>query len=531
MKFKSIKLILSAFLLAILAPSCGASSNYCTVTFDSHGGSNVPSQKVAFGDKVNEPDDPTRLGYIFVDWTYQNEKWSFIGYSVTQDMTLDANWSIITYNIIYKLNGGTNNSSNPSSYTVEDAVTFAAPSKTGYTFLGWYDGDNKVTGIPRGSTGIVNVEARWSADLHTLSVTSEDTTKGTVAITSGSGYSYEFITVVATPVGDYLFKGWYHKETKVSNNPTYTFTMPNNDYSLVAHFFTKAEAEEEKEAWNVAHGVIPTLSIDGKTITYGLYPQTNVNDSSLISALSALTTRESNGWYLYGDDYYAKVSASPNYYTSCKFDNGTTIVSGTTYWFKCEPIAWNVLSNTSGEYYIVSSVLLDVHCYHNSTSSRTIDGQKVYENNYKYSDIRTWLNNDFYNSAFALGNSYIQTTTVNNSASTTDSTSNRYACANTQDKVFLPSYKDYINSYYGFSRYKDSTDTRYCRTTDWARARGAYYYTSSESYQYNDYYWTRSPDSGDSYAAWRVNYDGSLDIAYVANTVGSVRPGLSIKIA
>ena len=279
------------------------------------------------------------------------------------------------------------------------------------------------------------------------------------------------------------------------------------------------------------YGQYPKISGDGRTITYGLYPQTNVDDSSLVSALNDLTTPESNGWYLYNNEYYAKLSAKPNSSTY-KFDNGTTIVNGTTYWFKCEPIVWNVLSNNSGEYYILSSVLLDAHCYYTNTSDRTISGSTVYANNYQYSDIRAWLNNDFYNSAFALGNSHIQTTTIDNSASTTESSSNPYACNNTQDKVFLPSYKDYINSSYGFSTSADSSDTaRHCRTTDYARANGAYYYTSSGYYQYNGYYWTRSPFSDFSGGAWYVRVDGLLDFNEVNITSYSVRPGISIRIA
>lgn len=271
-------------------------------------------------------------------------------------------------------------------------------------------------------------------------------------------------------------------------------------------------------------GAKPIISADGKTITYGLYPQLYVNDSTLISSLNSLTTQETNGWYLYDGDYYAKVSATP-YKSGYIFDNGTPITSGVTYWFKCEPIVWNILSNNSGEYYIVSSVLLDAH-YYNSLGYRTIDGQTVYPNNYKYSDIRTWLNEDFYNSAFALGNEYIQTTKVDNSASTTDDTSNRWACDNTEDKVFLPSYQDYMNSSYGFS----TSDTRYCNTTDWARARGAYYSTISDSYQYNGSYWTRSPDSDISDYAWLVDDDGHLYINN-SNSCNSVRPAITIKIA
>ena len=273
------------------------------------------------------------------------------------------------------------------------------------------------------------------------------------------------------------------------------------------------------------NGEVPLLSDDGKTITYGLYPQTNVNDSSLISSLDALTTPESNGWYLYNDEYYAKLSATP-YNSSYKFDNGTTIVSGTTYWFKCEPITWKVLSNNSGEYYILSSVLLDAHRY-NEDYSGTKDGH--YANNYEYSEIRSWLNNDFYNSAFALGNSHIQTTTVDNSEATTDSASNPYACGNTQDKVFLPSYQDYINPNYGFSTSINNAVTRYGKPTDWARARGSYYNTSF-SFQYNGYYWTRSPYSGDSCGAERVERSGYLASDYVYDASFSVRPAITISL-
>ena len=470
--------------------------------------------------------DPTRTGYTFDGW-YKTSTFSDKVEQITKgsygDLTLYAKWTPISYSITYNLDGGTNNSDNPSTYTIESTLALFAPTKTGYTFTGWFDNNgNQFSQITPGMTGTLTLTAHWSANQNILSVTSEDTSKGTVAITSGSGYSDESITVVATPVGDCVFKGWYHNDTKVSGDATYTFIMPTNDYSLVAHFFTKAEA--------IAHGVIPALSEDGKTITYGLYPQTYVYNSSLVTALNKLTTPESNGWYLYNDEYYAKVSAKPDE-TSYKFDNGITIVRGTTYWFKCEPITWNVLSNNNGEYYILSSVLLDAHCYQSSTSERTIDGKTIYTNNYEYSDIRAWLNNDFYNSAFALDNDNILTTTVDNSAATTTPTSNPYACNNTQDKVFLPSFQDYKNPSYGFSTsIDDPSDTRCCKTTDWARARGAWYNTYSGATGFYGMYWTRSPQSTYSWYAWYVSV-GSLTNYDARSENISVRPALSINIA
>lgn len=498
-----------------------------SITYELNGGTNNSSNPATYTTESGTItlNDPSRNGYTFSGW-YKTSAFSnqvtTINNGSHGDLVLYAKWTPTVYSITYNLNGGTNNLSNPSSYTIEDAVVFADPTPpTGYSFAGWYVNGTVTTGIPVGSTGTVNIEARWSANLNNLSVISEDTSKGTVAIISGSGYSNESITVIATPVGDCVFKGWYHEETKVSNNATYTFTMPTNNYSLVAHFFTKAE-----ETWSVAHGVIPTLSEDGKTLTYGLYPQKNVNDSSLISALNALTTPKSNGWYLYNDEYYAKISATPEAVDN-KFDNGTTIVRGTTYWFKCEPITWNVLLNNDGEYYILSSVLLDDHRYNECYSGKK-DGH--YANNYEFSEIRAWLNNEFYNSAFALDDFYIQTTTVDNSVSTTNLSSNSYACNNTQDKIFLPSYQDYINPDYDFLNSEDETNTRYCKTTDWARARGAYCFESSP-YLYNGFYWTRSPCSSSSRSVWSVGFEGFLSDATLVDYTGfSVRPCLSIKI-
>lgn len=480
-----------------------------------------------------------------------NDHYSFFGwYDGDSLLSQDSNYSFsmsdksLAYSAKfvknYKLNISTDDSAkgsvvSPTEWSEGLEVTIRAKANDGYALDYWYDDDlNEVSNNPSYTFIMpgndVSLYALFTTG-YTFSVSSEDDSKGTVSDASNRYKEGASITVAATPTGDCVFEGWYHTFTKVSDEVSYTFTMPANDYSLVAHFYTKAEEEELRRL-----GGIPTFGKygDGKTITYGLYPRENVSNSSLISALNALTMVEPNGWYLYEGDYYAKVSASPDQ-AYFKFDNGTTIINGATYWFKCEPITWDVLSNTNGEFYVVSSVLLDAHCYDKSTSTRTINGKTVYPNNYEYSDIRAWLNEDFYNSAFALGNSHIQTTAVDNSASTTDSPSNEYACSNTEDKVFLPSYKDYVNSSYGFSDSDYSTETRLCRTTDWARARGAYYYyyynyPSTRLYINKGHYLTRSPKSSNSSEAWYVDNFGHLCGGGV-NVRFSVRPALTIKIA
>jgi len=66
-----------------------------TVTFDSNGGSSVANQQVYENQQVTKPADPTRNGYIFEGWYVGEEQWSFVGYSVSEDIVLVARWKEI----------------------------------------------------------------------------------------------------------------------------------------------------------------------------------------------------------------------------------------------------------------------------------------------------------------------------------------------------------------------------------------------------------------------------------------------------
>ena len=64
-----------------------------TVTFDTQGGSEIESQVVERGCKIMEPENPRKnCGCEFDGWYVGDERWSFVGYVVTEDMTLTARW-------------------------------------------------------------------------------------------------------------------------------------------------------------------------------------------------------------------------------------------------------------------------------------------------------------------------------------------------------------------------------------------------------------------------------------------------------
>lgn len=68
------------------------------------------------------------------------------------------------YGITYVLDGGENASSNPSVYNELQQISLENPSKTGYTFDGWYcdsSFQNRVREIAAGTTGELTFYAKW----------------------------------------------------------------------------------------------------------------------------------------------------------------------------------------------------------------------------------------------------------------------------------------------------------------------------------------------------------------------------------
>ncbi len=97
---------------------------------------------------------------------FTGEKVTQIGKGSSGNKALWAKWEAVTYDITYHLNGGTNDSGNPASYTVEtETITLKDAAKANYTFAGWYEkadfSGEKVTEIGKGSTGDRTFWAKW----------------------------------------------------------------------------------------------------------------------------------------------------------------------------------------------------------------------------------------------------------------------------------------------------------------------------------------------------------------------------------
>ncbi len=282
----------------------------------------------------------------------------------------------------------------------------------------------------------------------------------------------------------------------------------------------------------------------GDYILFGSYPKTIKADGITINENDV----DDYGYYLGSDGArYAKVNATPRMNTYV-YSDGTTIVKDVEYYFKVEPIKWRILSESNGEAILLAEDVLNANIpFYNTSSKRTINEETIYANNYEYSTIRAWLNsyngtkysvtdyssfsagdyqnNGFYNQAFSQREKdIILTSVVNNSKITTDSSSNPYESNNTNDKIWMLSYKDAINSIYGFGTSAFNYEkTRKKLATDYALANNVYLDDS------NGYWKLRSPDT--SYdVSWCVRGSGQIYGAYVTFTGAGVAPALKINL-
>ena len=290
----------------------------------------------------------------------------------------------------------------------------------------------------------------------------------------------------------------------------------------IMYFYSEEDPMSQGNFWHYVDGA-PTIwessfvsenyTRDGEYVYFGEYPQSIKADDVTITE-----TQDARGYYLGSDgNYYAKVVARP-FGSSYKFSNDATVTYGTTYYFKVEPIRWRILTVEGDSALILCDSIIANHRYDDS------------RNNYKDSEIRQWLNATFYETAFSgLQREIILTTTVDNSVYSTGYDPNPYACEDTEDKLFLLSYREATNSDYGFASSYRSDTAREMETTDYTRATGAYMSTDS-SYYGNGYWWLRSPSYSHDHCAWMVGHGGDAYTASVDYQYNGVVPALWIRL-
>lgn len=225
------------------------------VTFDNEG--TRTTAIIDNGTKLTAPAAPTKEGYRFDGWYYDNNggkaKWDFDTDTVTRAMTLTAKW-VQTYTVAFDTNGG----SAVAPVTVDTGSTVtkpADPTKSGYTFGGWYKDSTLQTpwDFANGTvTADTTLYAKWTANPPAPSYDDPDPTyavsapaaeNGKIAVSPKNASAGSTVTITVKPDSGYVLEtisatDRNGNDLKLTDrgNGKYTFTMPGSRVEVKVTF-------------------------------------------------------------------------------------------------------------------------------------------------------------------------------------------------------------------------------------------------------------------------------------------------------
>ena len=219
---------------------CEIAHNW-VVTFNPDNGGDTFTQNVEYEGKAIKPTpDPEKTGYTFDGWYLDEAEAPFsFDTTITSDITLTAKWEINKYTVTFDSYGGT---PVPPAQEVEyghTATKPAAPEKTGYTFDGWYLGDEKYD-FSAAVEQNITLTAKWTQNTYTVTfdpnggneLAEADKTK---AVKIGEAYGE-----LPTPTRKgYNFAGWYTEAEEGTVVTADTTVSAMTDHTLYAHWEAK----------------------------------------------------------------------------------------------------------------------------------------------------------------------------------------------------------------------------------------------------------------------------------------------------
>ena len=225
------------------------------VTFDNEG--TRTTAIIDNGVKLTAPAAPTKEGYRFGGWYYDNNggkaKWDFDTDTVTRAMTLTAKW-VRTYTVTFETSGGS--AVDPVTVDAVSTVTKPAdPTKSGYTFGGWYKDSTLQTpwDFANGTvTADTTLYAKWTANPPAPSYDDSDPTyavsapaaeNGSVTVSPKNASAGSIVTITVKPDSGYVLEtisatDRNGNDLKLTDkgNGKYTFTMPTSKVEIKVTF-------------------------------------------------------------------------------------------------------------------------------------------------------------------------------------------------------------------------------------------------------------------------------------------------------
>ena len=238
--------------------------NLHTIKFatDSEDTQDTTRENAEFGSDVEFPADPTKTGYTFAGWFIEGDDTAKTSLTVPdEDVTLTAHWTINSHKITFATDSEDTQDTTRENAEFGSDVEFPAdPTKTGYTFAGWFiEGDDTAKTSLTVPDEDVTLTAHWTINSHkiTFATDSEDT-QNTTRENVEFGSDVEFPTN-PTKTG-YTFAGWFIEGDDTAKT---SLTVPDEDVTLTAHwtinshkitFATDSEDTQDTTRENVEFG-------------------------------------------------------------------------------------------------------------------------------------------------------------------------------------------------------------------------------------------------------------------------------------
>ena len=178
----------------------GEAPKMYTVKYKLNGGKMVAANPVSYNNVLSLP-TPTRVGYKFDGWYTDKNFKNKVKKLTKKNATLYAKWSQ-PYTIKYVMNKGKNHKSNPKKYG--GTITLKNPTRSGYTFKGWYADRKFKKKVTKVSGKNVTLYAKWAKNYKiTYKLNGGKNSKGNPKKASGT------VKLKSPTRAGYVFKGWY----------------------------------------------------------------------------------------------------------------------------------------------------------------------------------------------------------------------------------------------------------------------------------------------------------------------------------
>ena len=245
---------------------------------------NINTETITFKAPTTKP-----TGYTFADWTPAS-----IAKGSTGNKTVTANWTASTSTVTLNQEEATEKGTTSVTATYGSAMpAITKPSRTGYTFAGYYTEKNgggtqyyKADGTSATNwnlEGAQTLYAKWTINTYTITYGVVGGAHGTIQLNSGdkvttpspakANYDTRH-TFTAEPANDYKIEGWYsdangaNKIDAAGTNDTYEITSLTADTYVYVKFVEAAEVMSQVTVGATEGGAVSpsgTVEVGNKT--------------------------------------------------------------------------------------------------------------------------------------------------------------------------------------------------------------------------------------------------------------------------